>query len=83
MKWTPCWPTYSCSVSGSPPLAKAAPTLAHDTATALVVVIHAARGGVELDFTDPLCAAVALRLGLLLLAAGDPPPPPNQPKSEE
>ncbi|MEV7602953.1 hypothetical protein AB0O91_36865 [Kitasatospora sp. NPDC089797] len=52
--------------------------LAHDTATALDLVTDAARDGAELDFTDALCAAVALRLGLLLLAADEPPQPADQ-----
>ncbi|MEU9132421.1 AbrB/MazE/SpoVT family DNA-binding domain-containing protein [Kitasatospora sp. NPDC048540] len=52
--------------------------LAHDTATALELVTDAARDGGELDFTDALCAAVALRLGLLLISAGNPPQPADQ-----
>ncbi|UKZ02835.1 AbrB/MazE/SpoVT family DNA-binding domain-containing protein (plasmid) [Streptomyces viridifaciens] len=60
--------------------------LAHDTATALALVTDAARDGVALDFTDALCTAVALRLGLLLLAAGPAPVPSergDQPESGE
>ena len=43
--------------------------LVRDTATALKLVAGAARDGIELDCTDALCTAVAIRLGLLLLTA--------------
>ncbi|WP_100590125.1 AbrB/MazE/SpoVT family DNA-binding domain-containing protein [Kitasatospora sp. CB02891] len=53
------------------------PDLAHDTATALRLVADATQRGAALEFTDALCTAIALRLGVLLLAADPAPAVPD------